>query len=156
MKNKRSLFIILLLITACQATTPDWPEHILKCLWVPKNAKQVKFYTLNNTYQVTYRLGICYPSKEFIKSFVDAMGEFGWRRLDYDFRNPQIKANYAMAPGGKWDEFLDKKATITYQWLDNFADSKKNIVQYWLRYKGGTNTCDLEVHVIYLPIGEPP
>ncbi len=149
------LLIIVLVLISCQKRQPDWPRDILTSMWVPKEAKQVSYYTHESTYQAKYKLNACYPAIQVIEAIVSEMEKKGWRRLEFDFLNPKIKLNHARAPGGMWSDFSDQDGNDISQWIEDWQDSQKNVVRYGLRYQAKSkvdeNTCSLDVVVIFLP-----
>jgi hypothetical protein len=50
---------------------------------------------------------------------------------------------------------VDRDGEKVYQWIDEWEDSKRNVVTYGLKYFGNyempENACGLEVVVIYIP-----
>jgi len=142
-----------ILLISCQTKQPNWPHYIMTSLWVPQGAKDVHYYTLGGSYQVKFNTNECYPGKSFIQAMVGAMTSEGWRRLDYYSLDPKIKLNHARVPGGLWSSFVDRDGKKVYQWIDEWEDSKRNVVTYGLKYFGKyevpENSCGLEVVVIY-------
>ena len=151
---KFSLVVFFLLI-GYQKQSQDWPKYILNSLWVPQEAQGVMYYKLEGSYQVKYRVNICYPATKFIETIVSEMTKYGWKRLDFDFLNPKIPLNHARSAGGMWSHFLDQNGNDISQWIDDWEDPKKNIVRYGFSYqekaRPSENTCSLEVVIIYLP-----
>ena len=148
------VFLIFLLVN-CQRKQPDWPRDIINSIWVPKAAKEVSYYTLDGTYQVKYRIDMCYPAITLIETMVSEMNKKGCRRLEYDTLNPKIKLNRARKPGGMWSDFSDQQGNNISQWIEDWEDPQKNVVRYGLTYRSNNKvsekTCSLEVIVVFLP-----
>lgn len=145
----------MIMFLGCQKQQQDWPQSVTDNMWVDGKAKRIEKRILNGTYQIEYMTVECYPDKGFLKEMVQSMSKKGWKRLDYDFLNPAIQTNHVRMPGGLWSH-VEMKGKDTFQWIDDWEDSEKNIVRYFLRYQGENaaaleKTCDLEVVVIYTP-----
>jgi hypothetical protein len=157
MKYTKFLIFIFIVLLCCEKQASKWPKHIFESLWVPQGAQRIDYYILEGSYQVRYEVEVCYPAGGFINTAANEMKKRGWKRLEYDFLNPAIKSNHARGPGGTWSHFgnLNRKDE-TYQWIEDWEDSDKNIVRYVLRYikhmkgKVAQGKCDLKVNVTYI------
>jgi hypothetical protein len=154
----------LLLFYGCHKQIEKWPNSVSTSIWVPDNAQKKTYDTLDGTYQLTYKAEVCFPGYDFISLLVAQMSKKGWKRLEFDFLNPEIKTNHARGgPYGIWSHFVDNsKNEDVHQWGEDWEDSSGNIIRYSLRYKtkledkatsqiSTPKTCDLDVTAIYTP-----
>lgn len=155
MKTLKLLILIVVLVISCQSQqAPNWPQYVMSSLWVPNNARDVRYYRMADSYQVKYRVDERYPGKIFIKEMINNMNQRGWQRLDYDFLNPKIKASHIKTADGAWDSYVDVDGTTVAQWIDDWQDTGKNHIRYGLSYRGkngfSANTSNLEVFAIFI------
>ncbi len=151
------LSIVLIMVSfICRSATSDWPERIERTLWVPSEAYKVMRNASQGVYSVSYKLDLCQPADSFLAGMVKQMKALGWSRLEFDPYNPGLKLNHAKQPGGLWDRYHHRPDGYNIlQWIDDWEDSKKNVVRYCLRYRAINNdfrnACTLEVIVSYFP-----
>ena len=155
-----ALLMIVAMFCACQNKTSNWPKEVTSSLIVPETSTDIKYYELSGSYQAMYKTAACYPAEQFIKLIADQMTSHGWKRLQENSLNPGIKNSWAR--GGtifeQWGFFLEKGDDV-HQWVEEWEDSQRNLVTYFLRYrtkrKGNqsisSKDCDLEVTAIYVP-----
>jgi hypothetical protein len=154
MKSIRTFLIVVILVVGCQNQHSAWPDYIMTSMWIPADAKDIRYDKLDDSYQIRYKVNECYPGSIFIRGMVGEMTRKGWQRLDVDFLDPRIKLNHAQLPGDIWSHFRDKNGGDIYQWLDDWEDSQRNFVRYGLKYQAKhtapENACSLEVVIICL------
>jgi|DewCreStandDraft_4_1066084.scaffolds.fasta_scaffold79565_1 hypothetical protein len=140
---------------------PDWPSDVIASLWIPQAAREVRYYTRPDNYQITSEVDICLPASELIDEMVDYMVRKNWKRLETDFLNPHLndKPNYARPYESlwmKWGHYYAQDGAEVYQWIDDWQDAKGNIVRYGLRYKSRPKVkiekCVCDVSAIYIPV----
>jgi hypothetical protein len=149
------LFIVLL---GChEDRTSTWPEKAKTSMFIPQKAKNQEYYELKGTYQTAFRTLACWPGEEYIDMMVAYMSKNGWTRLDEDFLNPGLRPSWAIKSsiGEKWGHFVDK-STYFHQWVEDWEDSDKNLVRYWLKYRTKnpaitSDSCDLNAVAIFIP-----
>lgn len=150
------LFLIILIVS-CHAQAPaDWPDYVKNSLWVTDNATDIKYYRIAESYQVMYQVRECYPAKSFMRQMINTMNNQHWKRLDHDFLDSRIKANYVKDPSGfDWgSSYTDLDGSDVTQWIDDWQDKSKNYVRFFLVYKDNKESwksCNLKVVVIYIP-----
>ena len=152
--------IFIALIGCQQDRTLNWPEKVKTSLFIPQKVKSQEYYELNGTYQTMYKASMCWPGEQYIDMVVTHMSKLGWKRLDEDLLNPGLKLHWAKKGSitQKWGFYVEKGKDV-YQWIEDWEDADKNLVRYGLKYKteGKGNisitseTCDLEVAVIFIP-----
>ncbi len=139
---------------------PDWPNYIVRSLWIPEEAREIRYYTLPENYQITSEMNVCFPAANIIEEMVNDMTNKGWKRLEFDFLNPEIKIKlhharpYDSLPL-KWGHFSTQDGMNAYQWIEDWEDPQGNIIRYALGYRSKntvpTRMCDLAVLAIYDP-----
>jgi len=139
---------------------PNWPPYVLANIWVPKQAKEVRYYTRPSNYQVSSEIVACFPAASVIDELVNHMAGKGWKRLEFDFLNPKskVKLNHAKpyhSLAMKWGHYSTKDAMDIYQWVDDWQDLDGNIIRYGLMYRvksdADSEMCALSVIAIYVP-----
>lgn len=148
------VFCIILLFpsTVCHAST-ERPKEFPQSLLVVTDASELRYYTLEGTQQVNYRVKICYPGSKVLGELSDRMKQKAWILLNEDFLNPGIKSNYVR---GEWSTFWDEKGNYIYQWISDWKDTAGNVIRYNLRYvardkQNSEKNCDMDVYGVYFP-----
>jgi len=152
--------LFAIIVCGCQDKIPTWPEKIISNLYVPKDAKKIKYYALQGSYQVSYINIEPFPGGNYIDSLVRHMQSHGWKRLEEDFLNPGLKPAWTRAGNIsiKWGSYLDGDQDVA-QWIEDWEDSENNILRYDLKYVHPTNRKfgfsekdkNMKAVVIYVP-----
>lgn len=153
----RIFLVIIAIVTMSTGTpegqTPDLGDLHTK-IWIDSNAKNFSYNSDLGIRQVTYDIQTCFPASDFINSLVLWMNELGWKRLDEDFLNPQLKLNHTRGPG-LWSHIISNENICTYQWIEDWIDTDGNIARYVMTYSENeqalTGTmCKLKVVTVYI------
>ena len=135
-----AITVALIACSNCLADEATWPQSVYDALWVPEDARTEKQLYQGGRYDILYAIKACYPAKEFIDDLVGRMTQKGWRRLQYDPRNPQSPLNHALPSGPSWSAIY-KKANNAFgwevdylEWIEQWRDKDGNLVGYYLKY----------------------
>jgi len=140
MKNNIFLLFLVLLLPGlfwCRTSVPPWPDYITNSLWHPNETLKTKFTTYLETYTLEYKAKVCFPAENLIETMATDMRTKGWERLEFDFLGSGIHTHYSRPSftfAFKWGHFLDGTDHI-YLWMDDWKDSKNNIIRYSFRYR---------------------
>lgn len=125
--------LIVLLFISCRDGTKDGVNQYSSALIVHSKGRQVEFYKLNGTDQMTYWVDEDYPASSVTDWLFGKLRDSGWTQLSYSYLNPQLGSR----PTG-WIKFVDKSTseeTVVYQLSTNWKDSQDNVLVYGFEYR---------------------
>ena len=137
--RSRILFVAILTISflACACGTQDSRSEeaeASEALLVHSKAKDVTHSEVKGTFQVRYSVGEKYPGDKLIDWLANELNRKGWKPLEYDFLDPNIKLSHVTG----WTNFIDSRKPVEYQvhqWLANWKHASGSVVRYQLRYQ---------------------
>ena len=153
-----ALIVVLALVCSCSwaraGEEVTWPAEVLKSVYIPPSAKDIRYGSSGGLFMVSYRADICYPARGMIEAMAAMMKSAGWVHLKHDPLNPGSDMP-PESPGNDWS-WLG-----FFPWNSYWKDSAGNVVSYIYSYKipgklspreyfeALTRSCLLDADVIY-------
>ena len=148
------VFCFFFLVLSCTEKSSQSASDYSGSLVILTNASNVKYYKINGTDQVSYKLIAQYPAKDTISELNNRLKTKGWEPLKNDWLNPEIPTSHERG----WTNFIDgtKDPNLeVHSWNSNWTNEKEDILTFALRYsypvKTKSNMLELNVIGIYVP-----
>lgn len=147
-------FCVFFSAISCAEKNSQSASDYSDALIILKKASNVKYYKLNGTDQISYKLIAQYPAEDEILDLNNRLKRKGWNSLKKDWLNPEIPTSHERG----WTKFIDgtKNPNLeVYSWKSDWTNEKEDILSFALRYsypvKTKSNMMALNVIGIYLP-----
>lgn len=159
MSNRLIIIIVFLsiIIYGCSYSNEAPKQNHRDDLIVIKGAKDVKYYNLHGTEQVSYQVSMAYPASRALVEISERLKARGWKPLEEDYLNPGLPSSHVRG----WGSFIDgtkPSNPLIYQWLADWKNNHGDIVRYGLRYESTNreniileNLTNLEIYAIFTP-----
>jgi hypothetical protein len=136
MSNRLIIIIVFLsiIIYGCSYSNKAPKQNHRDDLIVIKGAKDIKYYNLHGTEQVSYRVSMAYPAGTALVEISERLKARGWEPLTESFLNPGLPSSHVTG----WGWFEDGTKPFhpwIYQWLADWKNNNGDILSFVLRYE---------------------
>ena len=147
-------FIAILSLFGCDNSQQKKPHNYPESLIILSNATNIKYYEIEGSLQLAYKLKAAYPATTVIEQISYKLKQDNWKALEKDFLNPGISSSQVTG----WSSFEDATkipSETVHLWIADWQNKSGDILRYGFQYRYEKNKkedlSNLIVNAIFIP-----